>query len=421
MANGCFNTMHVGSTHSPATLRSWTSQPVWLASAAFLLLILLANPNYRWSTERASPFAADFVQEWVAGDMLLCGAGDRIYQRQAFQDWQHDAARLGFRWPDEQYYPAVYPPHYYLLTAPLACLPYRAVGILWLCLLVWAYTAAACLAQRMWPTAQPLTANLLWSVCLLMPAMFFGCVLGQKGSLWLLVVTSSVYLHKQNRPLLAGCVAALLTLKPTLCVLLPLVMLVNGQWRFCVGFASGASLLLGLAGLVLPTNVWSDYLHVLSSAGEYQTHAGYRAGWSSSALSLLTTLGLPKMISLGLLALGGLALIGSIVARCRHRSLTSPLCDADCLWMILSGTALLSPHSYFYDLTWLMLPLSAGLVSQPRQTIVKLAIVWVGMVLGQMFEYGPALPALALLVSLNLLFDQANKFTWAYGREHQSR
>jgi alpha-1,2-mannosyltransferase len=238
---------------------------------------------------------------------------------------------------------------------------------------------------------------LMWCVGLLLPAMFLGCVLGQKGSLWLLVVSASAYLLKQQRPAAAGCVVALLTLKPTLCALLPLAMLLTGQWRFCFGFAATTIAIYGGCALCLPYSMWTDYLEVVRGAAEYQANAGYRSGWSTGLMTLLTSVGTPKLISLAVLGGSLLALMGRCIVIARSSSDRNPMMQADCLWLLLIGTGLLSPHAYFYDLTWLMLPLGGMLSTQPRRAMRNLSMLWIGMLLGQAFETGPAFPAMALL------------------------
>lgn len=391
---------------SSASVLQWprSNRVVWLGCLLFFAAIWLGNPNYQWSANRTSPYGADFVQEWVAGDMLLSGASGRIYDRAAFQAWQHDGVRMGFTWPESQYYPAVYPPPYYCIVAPLAWLPYPLAATVWLGLLVAAYGLAAILAIHTWTDSKAVPLQLLWCAGLIMPAMFFGCVLGQKGSLWLLSLSSSVYLLKRQHAFAAGCVAAILTLKPTLCALIPLAMFLTGQWRFSLGFITSTAFIYGGSAWLLPSSVWADYVQVIAGTADYQTHAGYRSGWSTSLITLLTAVGTPKLISLSVAVLGAMAILFNCVRQCRtkpSRTIASdPLTQPELLWQLLIGTALLSPHAYFYDLTWLLLPLSGTICTQPRRALRDLSIVWIAMVLGQMFEYGPAIPAIALVCVL---------------------
>ncbi|MCC6509806.1 MAG: DUF2029 domain-containing protein [Pirellulaceae bacterium] len=406
----------------------------WLAMACLLLasVIWLGNPNYHWSTSRDVPYGADFLQEWVAGDMLWQGAGHQIYDANHFANWQHSLQRTGFQWPEKDYYPAVYPPPYYCLVAPLAGLPYRYATILWLILMVTAYACSALCSERIWSLGSPhqpasgpstpissysswslsswplsnwsLSCWLLsylsatwWSIGLCLPAVFMGCVMGQKGCLWLLILALSVQLNRNGRAVAAGCVAGLLTLKPTLCFLLPVVMILNRQWRFCGGFILGATGLYGMAAAIVPWSMWQDYLQVISGAAGYQNHAGYRSGWSTSLLTLFSTLGWPKIVTLSLYALAAIFLVGRLIVRgdvsARQQRLMSP----EYLFQLLATTALLSPHFYFYDLVWLLLPLHGLLVIDARRAIMGLAILWVSMLLGQNLELGWPVCCMALL------------------------
>ncbi len=186
--------------------------------------------------------------------------------------------------------------------------------------------------------------------------------------------------------------AALLTLKPTLCTLVPLVMLFSGQWRFCFGFFTTTLVIYAGSACILPSSLWNNYLQIVLGASEYQASAGYRSGWSTSAMTLLTSVGVPKFASLVVMGIGAVGLLVGCAARFGRRRDSSPLTDPAWQWQLLAGTLLLSPHAYFYDLVWLLLPASHWIATQPRRAVVNLALVWIGMLLGQSFEHGPALP-----------------------------
>lgn len=380
----------------------------WLIGSGLALLcaLLIFNPNYSWSTHRLVPFGADFVQEWVAGDMLLHGAGATIYDQSAFANWQHDASRLGFHWPTQDYYPAVYPPPYYCLVAPLACLPYRVATVVWLLLMIAAYLGAVGLIERTpWPAG--VTENLsrsgltvAWCAALLLPAMFAGCVMGQKGSCWFLIAVGSWQLWRSERSFAAGCLCALLTLKPTLCCVLPLVMVMNRQWRFCAGLIVGAIGLWGTTALMVPTNLWADYIQVVRGTAQYQSHAGYRSGWSTSLLTLLSATGLPRAAVIIGWLVAATTLLWSLWITPRRWSAADKLHDPEFLFRALAGTALLSPHFYFYDLIWLLFPLRGMFNAAPYRALCYLAILWICMLVSQQFEQGWPIVSCALLVLL---------------------
>ena len=399
-------------TVSSSALRAWLTY-LSVMCAAVGLLIALSNPNFRWSAHREVPYGADFLQEWIAGDMLLSGAGSRIYDPVAFRAWQHDVSRIGFAWPESEYYPAVYPPPYYCLVAPLAALPYRAAAVMWLVLMLGAYIAAVGLIQ--WPRAACVSPRvvgrselLFWSVVLLFPALFIGLVMGQKGTLWLLLAALTWQLWRTEKTLLAGCVWALLSIKPTLCFLLPLVMLFRGQWRFMFGFSVGVLLLWGATALLVPVSMWSDYWQVVAGTATYQAHGGYRDGWSVSLWSLLQACGIWRELVVLIWLSGAVAMTAALVKLPAVLG-KEKLEQSEFLLRVLGATALLSPHFYYYDLVWLLLPLHGLWLVQPRRGVAIITALWLSMVIVQGHDQGwPLVGATLLAILFHATFSAAN-------------
>ena len=123
---------------------------------------------------------------------------------------------------------------------------------------------------------------------LLFPATLVGLTMGQKGTLWLLVWAGCWWLLTRNRGLSAGLLFGLLSLKPTLFFLVPLLMLRYRQWKFLAGATTSAAAIWGLAASLLPTNVWSEFINgVVASTGNYQQHGGYELSWSCNLMVLV--------------------------------------------------------------------------------------------------------------------------------------
>lgn len=367
--------------------------------AAVGLSIGLSNPNFRWAAERDLPYGADFLQEWVAGDMLLSGAGHQIYNPVAFTRWQHDESRVGFSWPESEFYPAVYPPPYYCLVAPLAGLPYRAAAPLWLAMMLLAYIASVSIIGRVGSASGSRASDkfqfLFWSIALLFPALFMGLVMGQKGTLWWLMAVVSWQFWRNEKPVLAGCAWALLSVKPTLCFLVPIVMLLHGQWRFAVGVCIGVVVLWGTTALLVPWSMWADYWQVIAGATTYQAHGGYCSGWSVSLLSLLQACGCSREMSLVIWGFTALLLVGALV-RYPAAPAREKFIEPDYLLRVFASTALLSPHFYFYDLVWLLLPLYGIWTTRPRQALIIMATLWLVMLAVQDYPQGWPLVSAAL-------------------------
>lgn len=363
-------------------------------------LIWLTNPNFRWSENCEVPYGADFLQEWVAGDMLLSGAAADIYDAERFVAWQHDSARLGFVWPEHDFYPAVYPPAYYCLVAPLAAVPYRAAVPLWLVLMLGCYAATAWCVQRA-PDAEGSSPSrnwlwLFWCAALLFPALFMGLVMGQKGTLWCLLLAASWRSLRAGRPFAAGCLWGLLALKPTLAFVLPLLMLCDRQWRFIAGLLVTLIGLVGLTVALMPIEVWMDYAQVIAGSADYQASGGYRSGWSTSLWSLLGACGCPRPLAIGLWLGAAAAMLGLLV-RYPEAEGTARYERPEFLFRVLLTTALLSPHFYFYDLVWLLVPIGFWLRSDARQGLAVLVALWLGMLIAQPNDQGwPLLSGLLL-------------------------
>ncbi|MEO8269062.1 MAG: glycosyltransferase family 87 protein [Aureliella sp.] len=349
-----------------------------IGSLLLVGLLLVFSPNYRWNVNKGeSPFGSDFLQDWTAASMIAAGEADGLYRASAFDTWQHDANLIGFSWNADSYYPAVYPPPYYWLCTPLHWIPYRWAVYLWLAMLLSGLVAAATIIEQgLRIEHAPASAAWFWPAMLLFPPLLLGLTMGQKGTFWLLILAATWWLYRRKCPLVAGLVFGLLSIKPTLFFLLPLVMLRYGEWRFVAGASLSWGALWGAAACMLPSSVWADFLAVARSAGDYHAHSGYQLVWSSNLQSLGGNLPswLPNWASRCLLAVPALYVLSCIMLKAKF-SLASPL-D---LCQVLVATCLLSPHFYAYDLVVLLLPICAMWHSQRRAAMGVLAAVWFGM------------------------------------------
>lgn len=282
-------------------------------------------------------------------------------------------------------------------------LPYRAAAPAWLAMMLLAYLGSVGVIERMGSASSSHDRGkfqfLFWSIVLLFPALFMGLVMGQKGTLWWLLAVLSWQFWRNEKPVLAGCAWALLSVKPTLCFLLPVVMLLHGQWRFTLGVCIGVVVLWGAAALLVPWSLWADYWQVIAGATEYQAHGGYSSGWSVSLLSLLQACGCSREVSLAIWGCTVLLLVGALLKFPAAPALEK-LREPDYLLRVLASTALLSPHFYFYDLVWLLLPLYGIWLARPRQAIAILVTLWLSMLAVQNHPQGWPVVSVALAAIL---------------------
>jgi alpha-1,2-mannosyltransferase len=215
----------------------------WLVSAALLALTFFVSPNFRWSdAPRPSPYAGDFLHEYVGGWVVREGEPARLYDVGYFTAAQHDPALTGFTWPRDQLFQALHPPFYYLWVAPLSRLDYRSAAHLWAALGVAALVASVVLLGGSDPRLRPWLGFGL-ALALLYTPVAETLVSGQKSTFLLLLFTATWLLLERGRPLLAGAVFGLVALKPQLLIVAALAMLLKRQWRFVAGMAlTGAAL-----------------------------------------------------------------------------------------------------------------------------------------------------------------------------------
>lgn len=133
---------------------------------------------------------------------------------------------------------AVRLPFYYALLSPLARLSYLRAHAIWLVIL----TAAAAFATMLFPFGgrPALVAASLGSLPLLI-----ATIRGQDIALVYLILAGGLWLRQSGRPLSAGLLLALLSIKFHLFLLLPVLFLVRREFRLLAGALVGLIALLG--------------------------------------------------------------------------------------------------------------------------------------------------------------------------------
>ena len=143
----------------------------------------------------------------------------------------------------------------------------------------------------------------------LAPAVTLNIWTGQNGFLTTAMLVGGL-IQLDRRPILAGVLFGMLTIKPQLGVVLPLMLLLTGRWRTIGAAAVTVAVLVAITCIAFGPHVWTDYVDealptqrkvVFEGFAHYMVHmptafmnakvAGLStevAGWIQAVVSVLT-------------------------------------------------------------------------------------------------------------------------------------
>jgi hypothetical protein len=144
-----------------------------------------------------------------------------------------------------------YPPHFLLFTWPLSLMPYLVAYFV--------YCAAGLIIYLAVVTEGHRRADHL-ALLVLAPAVTVNIWCGQNGFfIAALLVGGLVQLDR--RPLLSGALFGLLSVKPQLGVLLPMMLMLTARWRTIIAAMITIAALLILTTLWFGPTVWTAYVN----------------------------------------------------------------------------------------------------------------------------------------------------------------
>jgi hypothetical protein len=329
--------------------------------AVFCLVGLAFAAPVLWQFFRPGDALLDITGHPYGRDFLNLWAGPRIAARDgimALYDYKAYYAAL-----ESVYGAAVpfhnwsYPPHLLLLVPPFAALPYLPGLILWTLLGIALY-AGVVLAPLV-PAAR--AAALV--VLVLAPSSMVNAVTGQNGFFTAAAFLGGLLLL-ERRPWMAGVLFGLLTVKPQLGLLLPVVLVAIGAWRVIAAAVATAGLLVMTSVLLWGVDPWIGWVTETSRYQKWllvNDFDGFYTYMMPSVFAAGRLLGLPVAVAgvlQGVAALGVVA--ATTLAFCRTRD---PAARA---LLLTCGTLLAAPYAFNYDMTlltgallWSLAPMAA--------------------------------------------------------------
>jgi hypothetical protein len=286
----------------------------------------------------------DFASFWTASKLVLDGAPAGPWDVAA-----HRAAQAALFGERAGYAAFFYPPPYLLVCLPLALLPYKASLFVWLAAtwLAWALTVRAWMGDRF-----------SWLLVVGFPAVLVTAGHGQNAFLTAALFGAAA-LIAGRRPWLSGLLFGALIVKPHLALLVPVFLILSGNWR---GFlAAGASVvgLMLLSLLAFGPDAWRAFLESSALARSALEHdlVGYAKMQSLYAATRL--LGGGDALGWAMQACG---LAVGVAALWISRRAPEAARGA----VLVCATLIATPFLLDYDLTLLAIPL-AWLFGQARQ------------------------------------------------------
>jgi hypothetical protein len=272
--------------------------------------------------------------------------------------------------------PFSYPPHFLLLMAPLASMPYLPALYVWI-----AATSApfVVIVRKFSGLAAP--------IIVLAPPLIQNAIDGQNGALTASLFAGGLMLLANRRPALAGLVFGLLTFKPQVFILIPVCLVAARQYRALATLVATGVFLLLCSIAAFGIEIWWKFLEYLPQQMSF-VFAG------RLPVARCPTLFMLVFHATGNLALANVAQAFSTLAALalvawswRRTSATFPRALAFCVAMPLS-----TPYMLEYDLAVWTLPAAILLMRLWRgegaaPDWIALPVLWL-------------LPSLAWLMSL---------------------
>lgn len=290
---------------------------------------------YKYKPNGDNPLFSDFYAFWSFGRFLNTMPAERIYDFKLLESFQH-ALLPGFH----SFYPCVYPPTLLLFLKPLGTLGYLPAFAVWTVLGVVGFILAVGATKE-----RPL---LPW-LAVLAPTTILTVVFGQNGLITAALLIGGFRIM-ERRPWLAGVLLGLLSFKPQLFVLLPLVLLAGRRWRTL--FATGGTVAVLVAGSLVAFgfSAWQTWLKALPGFSRTLDAEWNTLGWLMPTItaSLRSAGASPPVFTAVQLAVAAVVVLILLALFHRSRDLPAPTAlDAAALQV---GVFLTTPYAFLYDM-----------------------------------------------------------------------
>jgi alpha-1,2-mannosyltransferase len=313
---------------------------VVLPRLLFLTYLGLAVVGLAHAPAKECP-GPDFVVSWAASSLALNGHPQDAYD----QPRQWAAEKSAVHDEDLGYTDCSYPPTFILVDLPLALISYRWSLLLWLLGTLAAYCAV------IWAIIPQ--SDALW-IALAFPGAPLNALAGQNGFLTTALLGAGLILLRK-KPIRAGVMFGLLTFKPQLGLLVPLVLIATRRWRAFAAAASTAITFAAISLLMFGIKTWAAFLrsvpvlvHQLLENGEI----GF--GKMQSVFAGIRLLGVGSSTAYAVQTVAALMSAAIVLSIWRAHRVRFDIKAA----ALAAAALLVTPYVVDYDLVLLALPIA---------------------------------------------------------------
>jgi len=340
----------------------------------------------------------DFVNYWTGARLAWEGRLATLYDIGAY-----NALLRSWFAPMDRFMIFSYPPHALLPLLPLAALPYLAAQA------IWTVGGIAVFLKASLGNLSARGDKVLLAAIVLSPVVLNNVVFGQAG-LWLAALFVAVFKLLPTRPIAAGALLGLLTIKPQLGLVLPIVLVALGCWR-AIGAAIVSGIVLAAVSVVLfGIEPWQAYVQDISPRQWQFVWAmkGFYTFVMCSPYAAFWWLGLPAPVALALHGIVSVGILGATVLAVR-----GPAAWSLKVAIVAFAAVLVTPYVITYDLA---IPLAALLwhLSERKQPLDRLQdmalfVLWLSAFMIALYVQptGVALGAFAVMAMFAALAREA--------------
>jgi hypothetical protein len=225
---------------------------------AYLTLAGLPPLSKPWVDGTNFVYGRDFLNTWMGGRSMFGDGPAPWFDVRTY----NDALRAMLGTPYQEHYWS-YPPHVMLFIWPFGLMPYLPAYLVW-CALGIALYLLACSSAIPHQRLAFLAVAPSIAVCI-----FFG----QNGFYSAALLIGGL-LALDRRPILAGVLFGILTVKPQIGLLLPVILLLERRWLTIASAVVTTAILVALTSLLFGWHIWVEFYQKVIPQQHWLTENG---------------------------------------------------------------------------------------------------------------------------------------------------